>query len=71
MRYGQGVALVVAAGAIWSLMGLMLRQIEARAIALAVAVQHHGADVVPQFPERVAQPAKHLFGHRVVLFGTV
>ncbi len=28
MRYGQGVALVVAAGAIWSLMGLMLRQIE-------------------------------------------
>ena len=28
MRYGQGVALVVAAGAVWSLMGLMLRQIE-------------------------------------------
>lgn len=28
MRYGQGVALVLAAGALWSLMGLMLRQIE-------------------------------------------
>lgn len=32
MRYGQGVALVVAAGAIWSLMGLMLRQIEAATV---------------------------------------
>ena len=50
---------------------LMLRQIKARAIALAVAVQNHGADVVPQVPEHVAQPANHLFGHRVVLFGTV
>lgn len=29
MRYGQGVALVLAAGALWSLMGLGLRQIEA------------------------------------------
>ena len=29
MRYGQGVALVLAAGAVWSLMALMLRQIEA------------------------------------------
>ncbi len=28
MRYGQGVALVLAAGALWSLMGLGLRQIE-------------------------------------------
>lgn len=28
MRYGQGVALVLGAGALWSLMGLMLRQIE-------------------------------------------
>ncbi|WP_136646117.1 DMT family transporter [Tabrizicola sp. YIM 78059] len=29
MRYGQGVALVLAAGSLWSLMGLGLRQIEA------------------------------------------
>lgn len=29
MRYGRGVALVLAAGALWSLMGLCLRQIEA------------------------------------------
>lgn len=29
LRYGQGVALVLAAGALWSLMGLGLRQIEA------------------------------------------
>jgi drug/metabolite transporter, DME family len=28
MRYGQGVALVLGAGALWSLMGLMLRQID-------------------------------------------
>ncbi|MBY0350967.1 DMT family transporter [Tabrizicola sp.] len=28
MRYGQGVALVVTAGALWSLMGLFLRQID-------------------------------------------
>lgn len=32
MRYGHGVALVLAAGAIWSLMGLMLRQIEAASV---------------------------------------
>lgn len=32
MRYGQGVALVVAAGAVWSLMGLGLRQIEAATV---------------------------------------
>jgi drug/metabolite transporter, DME family len=32
MRYGQGVALVLAAGAIWSLMGLMLRQIETASV---------------------------------------
>jgi drug/metabolite transporter, DME family len=32
MRYGQGVALVLAAGALWSLMGLALRQIEAASI---------------------------------------
>lgn len=32
MRYGQGVALVVAAGALWSLMGLGLRQIEAATV---------------------------------------
>ncbi len=32
MRYGQGVALVLAAGAVWSLMGLMLRQIEAASV---------------------------------------
>jgi drug/metabolite transporter (DMT)-like permease len=32
MRYGQGVALVLAAGALWSLMALMLRQIEAASV---------------------------------------
>lgn len=32
MRYGQGVALVLAAGALWSLMGLGLRQIEAATV---------------------------------------
>lgn len=32
MRYGQGVALVLAAGALWSLMGLGLRQIEAASV---------------------------------------
>jgi DME family drug/metabolite transporter len=32
MRYGQGVVLVLAAGALWSLMGLMLRQIEAASV---------------------------------------
>jgi drug/metabolite transporter, DME family len=32
MRYGQGVALVLAAGALWSLMGLALRQIEAASV---------------------------------------
>jgi drug/metabolite transporter, DME family len=32
MRYGQGVALVLVAGALWSLMGLMLRQIEAATV---------------------------------------
>lgn len=32
MRYGQGVALVLAAGSLWSLMGLGLRQIEAASV---------------------------------------
>lgn len=32
MRYGQGVALVLAAGSLWSLMGLGLRQIEAATV---------------------------------------
>ncbi|MFZ1345415.1 MAG: DMT family transporter [Tabrizicola sp.] len=32
MRYGQGVALVLAAGALWSLMGLGLRQIESASV---------------------------------------
>lgn len=32
MRYGQGVALVLAAGTLWSLMGLGLRQIEAASV---------------------------------------
>lgn len=32
MRYGQGVALVLAAGTLWSLMGLGLRQIEAATV---------------------------------------
>lgn len=32
MRYGQGVALVLVAGTLWSLMGLMLRQIEAASV---------------------------------------
>jgi drug/metabolite transporter (DMT)-like permease len=32
MRYGQGVALVLAAGTLWSLMGLCLRQIEAASV---------------------------------------
>ena len=32
MRYGQGVALVLAAGTLWSLMALMLRQIEAASV---------------------------------------
>lgn len=32
MRYGQGVVLVMAAGTLWSLMGLMLRQIEAASV---------------------------------------
>lgn len=32
MRYGQGVALVLAAGSLWSLMGLCLRQIEAASV---------------------------------------
>lgn len=32
MRYGQGVALVLAAGSFWSLMGLGLRQIEAATV---------------------------------------
>lgn len=32
MRYGQGVALVLAAGALWSLMGLCLRQIEVASV---------------------------------------
>lgn len=32
MRYGQGVALVLVAGTLWSLMGLCLRQIEAASV---------------------------------------
>lgn len=32
MRYGQGVALVLVAGSLWSLMGLGLRQIEAASV---------------------------------------
>lgn len=32
MRYGSGVALVLAAGSLWSLMGLCLRQIEAASV---------------------------------------
>jgi drug/metabolite transporter, DME family len=32
MRYGQGVALVLAAGSLWSLMGLGLRQIETASV---------------------------------------
>jgi drug/metabolite transporter, DME family len=32
MRYGQGVALVLVAGCLWSLMGLALRQIEAATV---------------------------------------
>ena len=32
MRYGHGVALVLAAGSLWSLMGLALRQIEAATV---------------------------------------
>ena len=32
MRYGQGVALVLAAGSLWSLMGLGLRQFEAASV---------------------------------------
>lgn len=32
MRYGRGVALVLAAGSLWSLMGLGLRQIEAASV---------------------------------------
>jgi drug/metabolite transporter (DMT)-like permease len=32
MRYGQGVGLVLAAGTLWSLMGLCLRQIEAASV---------------------------------------
>ncbi len=46
MRYGQGVALVLAAGALWSLMGLGLRQIDSASVWQILFWRSFGAILV-------------------------